>query len=152
MDRRLFFRTAGLLAAGSASAVLVSPAQAQSGEADADELRPLSADEWREIEKSARAAGDSESADAAAEAAARAESDVAPRVIPTAIKQAAKAALRYGRGSIPKPLRPYTDKILEGLDNANAWTEAALTASFMSAGIPPDVSHQAAWWLTNIVV
>lgn len=50
------------------------------------------------------------------------------------------------------PLRPYTDKLLGALDNANAWTEGALTASFMSAGIPPDASQQAAWWLTNIVI
>ncbi len=115
-------------------------------------LRPLTAKEWRQIEKAALEVGDEESADAAAVAAARAESAITPYLIPTATKQAAKAALRYARGAIPKPIRPYTDKILEALDNANAWTEAALTASFMSAGIPPDVSQQAAWWLTNIVV
>lgn len=152
MDRRLFFRTATVLASTAGATAFTSPTWAQSRQDEESTLRPLTAEEWRQIEKAALDAGDKESADAAAEAAARAESTITPYLVPTAIKQAAKAALRYGRGAIPKPIRPYTDKILEALDNANAWTEAALTASFMSAGIPPDVSQQAAWWLTNIVV
>lgn len=152
MDRRLFFRTATALASTAGVAAFASPTWADAQQDEESTLQPLTADEWRQIEKDALDAGDKESADAAAEAAARAESAITPYVIPTAIKQAAKAALRYGRGAIPKPIRPYTDKILGALDNANAWTEGALTASFMSAGIPPDVSQQAAWWLTNIVI
>ncbi|MGP5078659.1 hypothetical protein ACTXKZ_11410 [Brachybacterium alimentarium] len=144
-------------------AALASPSWADGAVATADDsegLPQLTVDEWREVQAATEAAGDTEAAEAAEYGKAVAENQakaktgklvVVPMLVPTLIKKAVKAALKYGGHKVPKPLRPYTNKILNVLDNTEAWEEAGLTTGFMAVGIPPDASQQAAHWIVVFV-
>lgn len=162
MERRHFFRAASIVVTGGAAAALASPVWADptSVEGEPGDLPQLTVEDWKAVQAEAKAAGDENSAEAAEYGAAVAASKagtrastavVVPMVVPTLIKKAIKAALKYGGHKVPKPLRPYTNKILDVLDNAEAWEEATLTTGFMAAGIPPDVSQQAAHWIVTFV-
>lgn len=163
MERRRFFRAASVIATGTAMTALASPSWAEESAASAggsEEFPQLTVEEWREVQEAAEAAGDAQAAEAAeygktvAENQAKAQAGelvVTPMLVPTLIKKAVKAALKYGGHKVPKPLRPYTNKILDVLDNTEAWEEAGLTTGFMAVGIPPDVSQQAAHWIVVFV-
>lgn len=162
MERRHFFRAAIVVATGTAAAALASPVWANPtpAESESGDLPQLTVEDWKAVQAEAKAAGDDNAAEAAEygatvaanKAGSRANAAVvAPMLVPTLVKKAIKAALKYGGHKVPKPLRPYTNKILDVLDNAEAWEEATLTTGFMAVGIPPDVSQQAAHWIVVFV-
>lgn len=114
----------------------------------------LTADDWKDVAAAARRAGDIEGANAAEQYARSLSSSVgfAPQaaIVGTVAKKALKALLKHGIHKVPKRIRPYANKILNVLDQAEAWEIAGLTAAFSRVGIPPDVAAQAATWIVRI--
>ncbi|MEJ5914011.1 hypothetical protein [Pseudokineococcus sp. 1T1Z-3] len=138
----------GLTATASATTGAAAPvsASAVSGAGG------LSAEQWDEVARAASAAGDQTASRSAADMAAKARGNVAsPQVFPMLAKNAVKAALKYGRGALPKQIRPYADKLYNLIDSIENTGEIAIAGTLSAGGLPPDQARFAAQWIVTFL-
>lgn len=120
----------------------------------------LSASDWREIAKRAQSAGDTSGAKAAQQMSTRTENNpqgsqhpnkpVQPRnIVTTVVKKAVIAALRHGGNKLPKKIRPYSQKILNFLEDLKKWQEGPIITGLMAAGLPYDIASYTATWVVT---
>ncbi|GAA1557887.1 hypothetical protein GCM10009691_34990 [Brevibacterium picturae] len=120
----------------------------------------LSASDWRVIAKRAGSAGDKSGAEAAQHMAIRTanspQSSKLPtkpaqpqNIVTTVVKKAVIAALRHGGNKLPKKIRPYSQKILNFLEDLEKWQEGPIITGLMAAGLPYDIASYTATWIVT---
>lgn len=145
------------LVATTASAVLltgvgftatpaIASASSQQSAPASGAIPELSSSEWREIEKRARAAGDTQSANAARQMA---EGNAQVGGIGGWVKQAVIAVLKYNKDRLPASIRPHANTIVDALERIDGIAEVPLATALMQAGMDPTTARQTADYMVT---